>query len=83
MKRFKIDFLACYENIPIDMIQWQYSSSKNVILLHSMLFRSTLDKTHVECSFVKLFNNHLIYFLFHIKVIFLSCVVNEEQNPFL
>ena len=83
MEWLKIDFFTCDENISIDMVERENSSCENVIGLHCWLLWYTFYQAHVECSFVKPLNNHLIYFLLHIIVIFQSNGIVKEMDPIL
>jgi hypothetical protein len=66
MKGLKIYLFTCDEDIAIYMIEWQYSSSQDIRLLHHRFLRHTLNQAHIESSFVKFFYNHFVDFFLHI-----------------
>jgi hypothetical protein len=83
MGRFKIYLFTCDEDIAIYRIEWQYSSSQDIRLLHHRFLRHTLNQAYIKSSFVKFLYNHFVNFFLHIQIILLPYVVNQKDQLFL
>lgn len=83
MEWLEVHFLRSDEDISVDVVEGEHSAREDTRLLHNGLLRNTFDQAHVEGSFVKFLDDHLIDFLLHVVVIFLPHVVVQEHNPLL
>lgn len=51
------------------------SPGENICLWEQGFFRNTFNQAHIERSFIELLYDHMVDFIFHIKIIFFADVI--------